>query len=416
MPSSIIPDRIITPPIIEPFLHVLGRMQDRIILRPAQLTDRARALLSERFGSSPFTMEATFAHGGIGLLGEHTHYFDGFAVLLTLPFGTAAAVRETTTQHSRIVFQGRDETYTVCRSEHSEKKSDHSEKPSWTRVVEELVFRLVPEHTEVDIAVVSTVNASCMDVYLSALGVAVARSVQALFALPHNKQQLLTIVRDVIEVCLDMPYSIALPIAADVGKPEAYTLVDTFTFEQLPLDAPTREMLGWGMVNLGTNTLYDPSFYRRRKEQADEAVYILQHKTPLNITSLRDIEHRELQLVLDVLPRRLRRIVRHLVTENRRVQKLVTAVQRRDWQMFGALLLMSHASLRNDWESTVDEVDLVVDLVEGMSIEGMYGACMTSRGGCVLVVGQPFIVPQCLDRIRASLIDQIDTEPDTVLL
>ena len=84
--------------------------------------------------------------------------------------------------------------------------------------------------------------------------------------------------------------------------------------------------------------------------------------------------------------------------------------------MFGVLLLMSHASLKNDWEGTNEIADFVVDLVEGMSIDGMYGACTTGRGGCILVVGQPFVVPQCLDRIKSAVMDRFQVVPDTLLL
>jgi len=413
MPPNILPEGSVTPPFIKPFLHVLDRLQDQAILRPSQMTERARAYLVDRLEPSQQAIEATFAHGGMSLLANHTHYFDGFAVLLTSPFGTAAAIRETTAHHSSIVFEGLEKMWSFNRSTSSIERAN---KPVWVLVVEELVLKLAPAHTSIDIAVVSTINAACLDVYLSALGVAVARALQALFAIPHDAQQLLGIVRRVISDCVDMPFSIAFPKAADSGQPGIYTLIDTLTFEQLPLEAPSRDMLGLGIVNLGKESGLDSAFCRRRKEQADEAASILQKKSVLNITSLRDIEHRDLLHVLDILPRRLRRVVRHLVTENRRVQKLVTAIQRRDWQMFGALLLMSYASLQNEWEGTSENADLVVELVEGMSLEGMYGACMTGRGSGVLLAGQPFVVPQCLDRIRALLVDRAGGEPDTFLL
>ena len=116
------------------------------------------------------------------------------------------------------------------------------------------------------------------------------------------------------------------------------------------------------------------------------------------------------------MPRRLRPVVRHVVTENGRVQKLVAAIRRHDWQMFGALLLMSHASLRDDWQRSNDEIDFVVEQVEAMSLDGMYGACVTGRGGCVLVLGQPFVVPRCLDRIKTAFHARFGRMPETMLL
>jgi galactokinase len=84
--------------------------------------------------------------------------------------------------------------------------------------------------------------------------------------------------------------------------------------------------------------------------------------------------------------------------------------------MFGALLLMSHSSHQKDWGSTNELVDAVVHETETMSIEGMYGAGITGRGGCVLVAGQPFIVPRCLDRIQVALKERFNIRPDVTLL
>ena len=148
----------------------------------------------------------------------------------------------------------------------------------------------------------------------------------------------------------------------------------------------------------------------------EDVLGTLQKDTFPKLTSLRDLEHRDLDRALGALPRRLRPYLRHLVTENRRVQKLVAAVRRNDWQMFGALLLMSHASTRTDWDSTGARVDFVVEQVEQMTLEGMYGGFMSGRGGCVLVLGQPFTVPRALDRIADAFEAHFGARPDTMLL
>lgn len=412
MSFNLIRERGGKPPYIQPYLHALDRMQKREFLRPDQHVERVRALLGERLGVQPqAATEAVFAHAGTGLLGEHTHYFDGFAFLLSLPLGTAVAIRQTTASASRVVFEGSAATWTFdC----AHPEAGEAGRPVWVRIVQRLAGRMGAG--QVEVAVASTVHASCMDAYLSALGMAAAHALQALFARPESPPELWRLVVDIVVETARTPFSIAYPIVADVGRPDAFSLVDVATLEHLPLEAPPHDVLGWGLVDIGVGPMRDAAFYRKRKVMAEEAVSVLKEKVFPGLGSLRDLEHRQLQPALDALPRRLRPVVRHLVTENRRVQKMVAAARRRDWQMFGALLLMSHASLRNDWASTSDAVDLVVGQVEQMSIEGMYGACMTGRGGCVLVVGQPFIVPRCLDRIVATLQERCDCTPDVVLL
>jgi galactokinase len=91
-----------------------------------------------------------------------------------------------------------------------------------------------------------------------------------------------------------------------------------------------------------------------------------------------------------------------LVTDNRRVQKMVAAMRRSDWQMVGALLLMSHASRRTEWECTTPEADFIVDHVEERTVNGLYGACMTGRSGYVLLVGQPHAVTLAVEPLQEA--------------
>lgn len=411
MPSDLIRDRAGAGPYVRPFLDALDRMQERRTVRPEQLTERARTLLVEHFGAAGDRPDAAFSHGGTGLLGEHTHHFDGFALLMSLPMGTAVAVRTSGEATSRIVFEGGSETWSFDLG-----NPGGDDLPSWVCVVAEVIGCTADPNTQVEVAVVSTVPSSCVDAYVGSLGVATVRACQSVFARAEDNTELEEMVREVIASCTELPFSIAHVMTSDEGRPESYSLIDTRTHERLPVDAPSREVLGWGLIDIGMGLLREPIFHQDKCEQAAEATEILQKKGFPSMTSLRELEHRDLQRALDALPRRLRPVVRHLVTENRRVQKLVAAVRRRDWQMFGALLLMSHASLQKDWDSTNAMVDLAVREAEAMSLEGIYGACMTGRGGCVLVVGQPFIVPRCLDRAQEALREQFDIDPDIMLL
>lgn len=330
---------------------------------------------------------------------------------MSLPMGAAVALRKSPEPRSRIVFEGGSETWDVDLAAGTD-----ASLPMWVRVVAEVIVCAAPAETQIDAAVVCTVPSSCVDAYVGSLGIAAARACQSVFAGTEESGELEDMVRGVIAECVDLPFSIAHVVTSDAGRPDSFSLVDTRTLERLPVEAPSREVLGWGLVDIGMGLLRDPTFHHDRLEQAAEATSILKKKGFSSITSLRELEHRDLRRALEALPRRLRPVVRHLVTENRRVQKLVAAVRRRDWQMFGALLLMSHASFQKDWDSTNAMVDLAVREAEAMSLEGMYGACMTGRGGCVLVVGQPFIVPRCLDRAQEAIREQFDIIPDVMLL
>ena len=407
------PEEIAAAPFVEPYRQALGRLQQKPP-SPDQLADRARALLTERFGPSGESSEAAFAHGAAGLLSGHTHYFDGFALLKSFRQGTAVALREAAAPASALVFEGSDGQWSFDDTATSE--AETAAWPPWACIVKEVVQQVGQPGVQVEVAVVSTVRASCTEAYLAALGVAAVRAVQALFAVPESTATLLDTVCRIIGECVGLPFSIAYLIAAEAGRPSALTLVDTATGEQLPVEAPTTEQFGWGLVDVGGGRLAKASVHWERKEKAEKALAILQKRGFDQLTSFRDLEHQDRQRALAVLPRRLKPIVRHLVTENRRVQRMVFATSKKDWQMFGALLLMSHASVRDDWGRTDEAVDYVVEQVEAMSLDGMYGASVTGRGGCVLVVGQPFVVPRCLDRIKTGFEARFGHAPAVMLV
>jgi galactokinase len=255
-----------------------------------------------------------------------------------------------------------------------------------------------------------------MDAYLAALGMATVRALQAQFALPADAPDVYHSVQEVLARETAMPFSIAYPIAADEGRPQAFSLVDTETLEHLPVDAPERDGLGWGLLDTRVSHVDKSAFHRKRGEQTEKATERLRKKVFPSLTSLRELEHRHLERALSALPRRWRPVVRHLVTENQRVQKLVAAARNHDWQMFGALLLMSHASFRDDWGATEAHADFIVAQAEAMSLEGLYGAVASGRSGCVLLLGKPFAVPPCIDAIQAAYAERFETPLETLLL
>lgn len=402
-----------TPPFMQPMLQAWDRMQQREVLDAEGVRAHARALLDEQFG--PGEGGVAYARGGTGLLGEQTHYAGGFAVLLPLAQGTAVAARRVAGSRSRVVFKTEEAVYAFHL-----KEAPGEEVPVWVRVVVAMARLSLAPGEAVEVAVASTVPPACLDAYLVALAVAAARALH-----PHDEggwlegdvpAHWLDGVREQLEDCTATPFSIAYLLAATRGEPGSFLLVDTVTHESLALNGPSADLLGWGLIDLGSPTPRAPAFHRKRKVMAEEALAQLRAAGFDTDAGFRDVEHRSLTQALETVDAALQPVVRHLVTENRRVQRLVAAVRREDWQMFGALLLMSHASLRDVWGSTDTALDDVVRQAEAFSIDGVYGACMTGRGGCVLVVGRPLAVPRALDRIATALEASLGHPPRVLIL
>ena len=398
------PERSGPAPLARTYLEALTRLQDRTVPSPSELTGRAEALLNETFGLSESVAEAAFSHGVLGLMSEHTHYFNGFAVLMPVAHGSAVAVRTTHDGRCRCAFENRGAAVL-------ERNADDIT----ASVVASIFEALRPPGTGIEMAVVGSNPEWWWEVNLTSLGVASARAMQALFSRADESIELMTMVRAAIEAALRLPFSIAYPIAAIDGRPGTPVLVDTETNEYLMLGSIDAEEVGWGAVHVSRPIEPLRSGVHERLTMVAEALARLQQTAFPHLASFRDLEHRDLERALDSIPASCAPVVRYLVTENRRVQKLVAALRRRDWQMLGALMLMSHAVQRDDWKMS-SEADFVVSQVEGMSLEGLYGARMSGRSGTVVVAGQPYVIPNFIDRMQSELQDRIGVPAETLLL
>src|SRR5215469_2149872 len=111
--------------------------------------------------------------------------------------------------------------------------------------------------------------------------------------------------------------------------------------------------------------------YNRRRSDCEAGVLFLQKFLP-EIWALRDVTLGELENFGKGMPEVTYRRCRHVVTENARVLSAAKALKQNDLQEFGALMAQSHLSLRDDYEVSCKELDVMVEL--GRTHEGVCGA------------------------------------------
>ena len=386
------------------------RMPKRERLRADQLTDRATHLLEDRLGARPGTVHAGFAHVGFGLFAQHTCFVDGGAALLSLSQGTAVALRRVGDDPSEIAGEDPGQRFLVTTDEPS------SPAPIWLRLIAAIWRRVAGQTDGVQAAVVTTVFPTCVEPYLASLAVAAMRAMHAACGLPATTPIPYAALCTVISELIDGPYSVAYLMAADAGSVDTIVLVNTLTAERRNVAIPGGDAICWGIVDVGSMAPLGEEAYRNVETLAKEALAILKEGPHRDLRSLTLLDFRSLNRALAGLPKRLRPVVRFLVGESHRAHHLDTALRRSDWQVVGGLLFFSHASLREEWAGTNAEIDFVVEAVESRGGEGMYGACLTGRGGCVLVVGQRYAVPSCVERIKEEFLERFGREPRAMLL
>ena len=123
--------------------------------------------------------------------------------------------------------------------------------------------------------------------------------------------------------------------------------------------------------------------YNVRRAQCEEGVRYFARILP-QVKALRDVTVQDLEQHGHDLPDVIYRRCRHVITENARVVAAAEALQQHDLHRFGQLMAQSHLSLRDDYEVSARELDLMVELA--VKVEGVYGARMTGGGfgGCTI--------------------------------
>ena len=140
------------------------------------------------------------------------------------------------------------------------------------------------------------------------------------------------------------------------------------------------------------------SAYNARREECERAVALL--AGPLDgVKALRDVSRDQLARHAARLPDLILRRARHVVGENARVLRAASALETGDLVEFGRLMNELHRSLRDDYEVSCPELDLMVELAR--EVPGVYGARMTGGGfgGCTVNL----VEAECVERFRATV-------------
>lgn len=125
------------------------------------------------------------------------------------------------------------------------------------------------------------------------------------------------------------------------------------------------------------------SAYNERRRDCQEALTILKQHIP-GIRSLRDISPEQFQQYAHLLDRNPRYRAWHVIEECARVTQAITILEKRDSVSFGLLMVDCHASLRNHYEVSCPELDVLVEIASTQP--GCYGARLTGAGfgGCTV--------------------------------
>jgi galactokinase len=356
--------------------------------------ERVETEFAEAFGGEPDGR--WWAPGRVNLIGEHTDYNDGFVLPLALEFGVAAAARVADRPVLRVRSIQRDETV-----EHPLAQIAPGAVDGWSAYVAGVAWALREAGHEVpglDVVVDGDVPVGAGLSSSAALECAVAVAWNDLGDLGLSRDALAAAARRAENDVVGAPTGVMDQMASLHGRAGNLVFIDTrsLTVEPVPFDPPSAGLALLVIDSRAPHALVDGE-YAERHRSCERAVQIL------GVRALRDVT---LDGLDDALARLgddlLRRRVRHIVTENARVLDVVGALRSGDDpRTIGPALTASHASMRDDFEITVPEVDTAVAAALDA---GAYGARMTGGGfgGCVLALVEADQVEPVVRAVEAA--------------
>ena len=319
------------------------------------------------------------APGRVNLIGEHTDHNEGFVMPAAINFSTWVTISPLDTRKLSIFSENFGEHVEFDLNETNPAPRKH-----WSDyvigvaiVLERAGYHLRGAKLRIrgEVPLGSGLSSS------AAIEVATACALAANSDLTIHRTDLAKLCRQAENEFVGARVGIMDQFVSCYGQAKKALLLDcrSLEFELLPLSDNA------SLVVCNTMVKHDlaSGAYNERRAQCEAGVRHLAAVLP-NVSALRDVSLEQLKEYGQDLPDVIYRRCLHVISENARVLEAGEALKQDDLDGFGQLMYESHRSLRDDYEVSSPELDLMVELAR--SVSGVYGARMTGGGfgGCTV--------------------------------
>lgn len=350
---------------------------------------------------------AYFAPGRVNLIGEHTDYNGGHVFPCALTLGTYAVVRDRDDRRLRF--------YSMNFSSLGVIESDlddliPSKSASWTNYPKGVMWAFEKRGYKLthglDILIFGDIpNGS---------GLSSSASLETLTGLVLKdtfafKQITMT---DIALIGQDSENNfngcncgIMDQFASAMGKKDHAIFLDTNTlnYEYAPVILQDAKIV---ITNSKVKHSLVDSAYNDRRNECETALKELQ--SVMDIRTLGDLTEEDYEAHKDAIkdPIRQKR-AKHAVYENRRTIQAVDALRKNQTELFGKLMNASHESLKNDYEVSCEEIDILVELAQEMP--GVLGSRITGGGfgGCTVSIVKDDVIDDFIDTVGKAYLEKV---------
>lgn len=350
---------------------------------------RASDAYRRHFGAEP---EMVFrAPGRVNLIGEHTDYNDGFVLPAAIDRETVVAIGRASgsTVTSIAADFGDDRDVFALDAPITPVQSD------WANYVRGVGQALIGDGvalTGAQMAIAGNVPLGSGLSSSASLEVAVGNALAGIAGERIDPTRMAKLARQAENEFVGCACGIMDQLISTQGHAGHALLIDCRSLECTPVSLPGGVSII--IAHSGVRHAHADGEYNARRAQCETAA---RH---YDVGALRDLSVEQLAAGKAGLDDVSYRRARHVVTENARTEEAASALKRGNLVRLGELMAQSHASMRDDFEITIPEVDALAAIMVA-SLGGNGGARMTGGGfgGCVIAVAQD-------DRV-ASLVKSI---------
>ena len=373
-------------------------------IREGSAVARVTAQYRERFGVPALVSRAP---GRVNLIGEHTDYNDGFVMPGAIGAYTwvAAGAR---TDRALKAFSSRYEEEAVLSLD----DLNGPPRKHWSDFIRGVAATLQTAGHKLagaNLVIHGEVPPGAGLSSSASLEVAVARALTQLAGLAVPRLEIAKLCQKAEHEYVGTRCGLMDQFAVSFGVAGNALMLDcrSLEYKLLPLPQDVRLVVCNSMVRHDLAS----GEYNLRRRDCETGLKLLQARLPA-IRALRDVTMEDLERHQQVLPQTVYRRCRHVVAENRRVLQACGALDAEDAEQFGRLMRESHASLRDDYEVSCRELDLLVDLAS--SFNGVFGARMMGGGfgGCTINLVRAEHAGVFQSNISQAYFDKTGTAPE----
>ena len=344
----------------------------------------------KRFFGDETDAMMSFAPGRVNLIGEHTDYNGGHVFPCALTMGTYAIGKKRDDRKVRLCSSNMTDDGVLSFDARDLKPMEDE---GWASYILGVIWAFKEQGMELpcglDIAIAGDIPPGAGLSSSASLEVAIGALLRELYGFNLSNVDLALLGKKAENEYVGMNCGIMDQFASAMGRKDHAILLDTETleYELVPL-----KLEGKTIVITNTNKKHKliGSAYNDRRWECSEALEIIKaamEKKGRSVGSLGELTNEDFDSIKDAIKdATILKRARHAVAENQRTLKAMDALKAGDIAKFGSLMNESHASLRDDYEVSCKELDVLAETAQG--IKGVYGSRMTGGGfgGCTVSI------------------------------